>query len=110
MLLLLFSYQGDEENRAGKIVKFCMNIENLFKEFKSCNFLFNKCLIFLPARADADNMARKAQVLWSACQALFRSLKAGCPGREWKLQIRPLDPEISAVERAAGKLFTTTQN
>lgn len=50
-------------------------------------------------------MARKAQVLWSACQALYRSLKAGCPGRDWKEQVRPLEPELIAVESAAGLLI-----
>lgn len=49
-------------------------------------------------------MARNAQVLWSACQALYRSLKSGCPGRDWKDQIRPLNPELTAVEKAAGLL------
>lgn len=49
-------------------------------------------------------MAHQAQVLWSACQALYRSIKAGCPGVPWKDQIRPLEPEVTAVTKAAGRL------
>lgn len=54
------------------------------------------------ARAEADQAARQAQVLWSACQALFRSVKAGCPGVPWQNQLRPLTAEIKAVKKAAG--------
>ncbi|CAH2009080.1 unnamed protein product [Acanthoscelides obtectus] len=50
---------------------------------------------------DADEASRQAQVLWSACQALLRAIKAGCPGKPWKDQIRPLEPELKAVEKAA---------
>lgn len=52
---------------------------------------------------NADAASRQAQVLWSACQALLRAIKAGCPGLSWKDQIRPLDPEITAVEKAAAE-------
>ncbi|XP_057664524.1 MICOS complex subunit Mic60 isoform X1 [Diorhabda carinulata] len=52
---------------------------------------------------NADAASRQAQVLWSACQALLRAIKAGCPGLSWKDQIRPLEPEISAVEKAAAE-------
>lgn len=65
-------------------------------------FYFNSNSIFI-ARAEADKMAHQAQVLWSACQALYRSIKAGCPGVPWKEQIRPLEPEITAVTKAAGR-------
>ncbi|CAG9829577.1 unnamed protein product [Diabrotica balteata] len=49
----------------------------------------------------ADAASRQAQVLWSACQSLLRAIKAGCPGLSWKEQIRPLEPEITAVQKAA---------
>ncbi|XP_074027023.1 MICOS complex subunit Mic60 isoform X1 [Leptinotarsa decemlineata] len=52
---------------------------------------------------DADQTSKQAQVLWSACQALLRAIKAGCPGLPWKDQIRPLEPEIVAVEKAAAE-------
>lgn len=61
--------------------------------------------MFYLARADADKMAHQAQVLWSACQALYRSIKAGCAGLDWKNQLRPLIPEIMAVQKAAGISF-----
>lgn len=54
-------------------------------------------------KANQDASEKRAQVLWSACQALIRSLKAGCPGQNWRDQLRPLNPEISAVQKAAGK-------
>ncbi|XP_028130674.1 MICOS complex subunit Mic60 isoform X3 [Diabrotica virgifera virgifera] len=50
---------------------------------------------------NADAASRQAQVLWSACQSLLRAIKAGCPGLSWKEQIRPLEPEITAVQKAA---------
>ncbi|XP_072378951.1 MICOS complex subunit Mic60 isoform X2 [Diabrotica undecimpunctata] len=49
----------------------------------------------------ADAASKQAQVLWSACQSLLRAIKAGCPGLSWKEQIRPLEPEITAVQKAA---------
>ncbi|XP_066147240.1 MICOS complex subunit Mic60 isoform X1 [Euwallacea fornicatus] len=55
----------------------------------------------IKARTDADASSKQAQVLWSACQSLLRAIKAGCPGIPWKDQIRPLEPEINAVVRAA---------
>lgn len=58
-------------------------------------------MIFLE-KNEADAASRQAQVLWSACQALLRAIKAGCPGLPWKDQMRPLTPEIQAVEYAAG--------
>ncbi|XP_017777213.1 PREDICTED: MICOS complex subunit Mic60 [Nicrophorus vespilloides] len=57
----------------------------------------------MKARADADKTAHQAQVLWSACQALFRSVKAGCPGVAWMDQLRPLEAEIHAVKSAAAE-------
>lgn len=53
------------------------------------------------ARTEADRIKKQSQVLWSACQSLFRALKAGCPGVPWTEQIRPLEPEITAVKNAA---------
>ncbi|XP_049823305.1 MICOS complex subunit Mic60 isoform X2 [Aethina tumida] len=54
-------------------------------------------------KANQDASEKRAQVLWSACQALIRSLKAGCPGQNWRDQLRPLNPEISAVQKAAAE-------
>lgn len=51
---------------------------------------------------EADETSKQAQVLWSSCQALLRAIRAGCPGIPWKDQIRPLEPELTAVEKAAG--------
>lgn len=53
------------------------------------------------AKAESDRIAHQSQVLWSACQALFKAVKAGCPGVPWKDQLRPLEPEISAVVKAS---------
>ncbi|CAH1114045.1 unnamed protein product [Psylliodes chrysocephalus] len=49
----------------------------------------------------SEEAAKQGQVLWSACQSLLGALTIGCPGLTWKDQIRPLDPEIRAVEKAA---------
>lgn len=58
---------------------------------------------FSTEKNDADQSSRQAQVLWSACQALLSAIKSGCPGLAWKDQLRPLEPEITAVKYAAGK-------
>ncbi|KAG4075514.1 hypothetical protein HA402_003339 [Bradysia odoriphaga] len=55
----------------------------------------------LKARADADRMVHQAQSLWSACQALWASLKSGEPGTSWQLKLRPLGSEVSSISRAA---------
>ncbi|KAJ8917830.1 hypothetical protein NQ315_010739 [Exocentrus adspersus] len=54
-------------------------------------------------KKDAEEAAKQAQVLWSACQSLLRAIKAGCPGLPWKDQLRPLEPEIGAVKKAAAQ-------
>lgn len=53
-------------------------------------------------RNNVDKDAHQAQVLWAACQSLYRAVKSGCPGFPWTEQLRPLDPEIKAVKLAAG--------
>lgn len=60
------------------------------------------CLYFV-ARADADRMVHQAQSLWSACQALWASVRTGEPGISWQHKLRPLASEVSAVSRSAGK-------
>ncbi|CAH0556122.1 unnamed protein product [Brassicogethes aeneus] len=55
----------------------------------------------IKAKADNDAMAKRAQVLWSAAQALLRSLRSTCAGQPWKDQLRPLNPEIKAIQKAA---------
>lgn len=52
-------------------------------------------------RNNADSGSRQAQALYSACQSLLRAVRAGCPGVPWKDQIRPLEPELNALVRAA---------
>ncbi|KAK9736949.1 Mitochondrial inner membrane protein [Popillia japonica] len=54
-------------------------------------------------RNNVDKDAHQAQVLWAACQSLYRAVKSGCPGFPWTEQLRPLDPEIKAVKLAADK-------
>ncbi|KAI4462088.1 mitofilin [Holotrichia oblita] len=56
----------------------------------------------IKVRNNIDKDAHQAQVLWAACQALYRAVKIGCPGFPWSEQLRPLDPEIKAVKLAAG--------
>ncbi|KAI4462079.1 mitofilin [Holotrichia oblita] len=57
----------------------------------------------IKVRNNIDKDAHQAQVLWAACQALYRAVKIGCPGFPWSEQLRPLDPEIKAVKLAADK-------
>ncbi|XP_025835941.1 MICOS complex subunit Mic60 isoform X2 [Agrilus planipennis] len=55
----------------------------------------------LKAQQNQERITRKAQTLWGACQALYRSLKSGCPGLPWHQQLRPLKAEVTAVQKAA---------
>lgn len=45
----------------------------------------------------------QAQSLWSACQALWSSVRTGEPGIAWQNRLRPLASEVSAVSKAGGK-------
>lgn len=42
-------------------------------------------------------------MLWSACQALARAVKVAPPGAPKDKAVRPLEPEIIAVRKAARK-------
>lgn len=87
----------------------CLLCKSVFKSghHKTNNYLLNLTAThsndcFFKARAESDKISKQAQVLWSASQALYRSLKASCPGLSWRQQLRPLQPEITAVAKAAG--------
>lgn len=68
---------------------------------KYCLYFIYFLFVYFLARLEADKVARQSQALWSACQALYRSVRAGCPGISWKHQLRPLTPEITAIKKAA---------
>ncbi|XP_076650501.1 inner membrane mitochondrial protein mitofilin isoform X4 [Halictus rubicundus] len=57
----------------------------------------------LKARMEEERGASNAQILWSACQALARAVKTTAPGVCADKAIRPLEPEIKAVTKAAPK-------
>ncbi|XP_012281566.1 MICOS complex subunit Mic60 isoform X1 [Orussus abietinus] len=57
----------------------------------------------LKARLDEERSACDAQMLWAACQALARAVKVAPPGATPDKAIRPLEPEINAVSKAAPK-------
>ncbi|XP_043265513.1 MICOS complex subunit Mic60 isoform X1 [Colletes gigas] len=57
----------------------------------------------LKARMEEERGASNAQILWSACQALARAVKSAPPGACVDKTIRPLEPEIKAVTKAAPK-------
>lgn len=46
-------------------------------------------------------MVHQSQALWSACQALWSSVRSGEPGVSWKHKLRPLAGEVAAVGRSA---------
>lgn len=56
------------------------------------------------ARSDADRQVHQAQALWSACSALWASMRAADPQVPWQEQLRPLNNEVEAVKRASGKI------
>ncbi|XP_023712428.1 MICOS complex subunit Mic60 isoform X2 [Cryptotermes secundus] len=55
----------------------------------------------LKLRAESDQQARQAHLLWSACQSLHRCVRASTPGVPWQQQLRPLKSEIENVSKAA---------
>ncbi|XP_078032942.1 inner membrane mitochondrial protein mitofilin isoform X4 [Augochlora pura] len=57
----------------------------------------------LKARIEEERGASNAQILWSACQALARAVKATPAGTCADEAVRPLEPEIKAVTKAAPK-------
>lgn len=54
------------------------------------------------ARADADRQIHQSQALWSACSALWASIRAGDPQLPWHKRLQPLANEVAAVQRASG--------
>ncbi|XP_068978437.1 MICOS complex subunit Mic60 isoform X6 [Bombus flavifrons] len=57
----------------------------------------------LKVRMEEERSASNAQILWSACQALARAVKSAPAGAPVEEVIRPLEPEIKAVTKAAPK-------
>lgn len=54
-------------------------------------------------RLNAEKDASGAQLMWGACQALGRAVKAAPPGTSPEKSVRPLEPEIKAIVKAARK-------
>ena len=69
------------------------------------NIAFNlssMCALFFTARAESEKIAQEAQTLWLACVALNGALREGNPDAEtWEKQLRPLAPEVKAIEEAS---------
>lgn len=55
----------------------------------------------IKAKAAAEREAQHAQSLWSACQALYRQLRATRPGEPPEKQLHPLANEITLVSNSA---------
>jgi len=53
------------------------------------------------ARMEEEKGASNVQILWAACQALARTVKITPPGVPKDKAIKPLEPEIKAVSKAA---------
>lgn len=50
---------------------------------------------------DEEKGACNSQMLWSACQALARAVKVAAPGVSADKAVKPLEPEIRAISKAA---------
>lgn len=58
---------------------------------------------FVLDRTEADEVARRAQELWLACQTLLSIITEGSPdakGMTWEDRLKPLQPELDAVTAA----------
>lgn len=56
---------------------------------------------FHVARADVDRQIHQSQALWSACSALWASIRAGDPQQPWQKRLQPLKNEVAAIQRAS---------
>lgn len=54
---------------------------------------------------EEEKGASNVQILWAACQALARTVKIAPLGTPKDKAIKPLEPEIKAVSKAARKYF-----
>lgn len=52
---------------------------------------------------EEEKGASNVQILWAACQALARTVKIAPSGALKDKAIKPLEPEIKAVSKAARK-------
>lgn len=59
--------------------------------------------LIVSARTDADRQVHQAQALWSACSALWASMRTVDTKQPWQKQLRPLKNEVEAVRKASGK-------
>ncbi|KAL0276676.1 UNVERIFIED_CONTAM: hypothetical protein PYX00_004193 [Menopon gallinae] len=55
----------------------------------------------LQSRLLTDRLATQAQALFACCQSLLRALRTGKPGVHYTKGLKPLEAEISAIERAS---------
>ncbi|XP_025989547.2 MICOS complex subunit Mic60 isoform X2 [Solenopsis invicta] len=59
--------------------------------------------VALKTRLEEEKGASNVQILWAACQALARTVKIAPLGAPKDKAIKPLEPEIKAVSKAAPK-------
>lgn len=70
----------------------------------SAFFYFLFLFFFFSDRLKTDQLATQAQLLFTCCHQLYRALRASIPGSHWSKELRPLEAEISAIERAVGMI------
>jgi len=59
--------------------------------------------IFVSARIEEEKSVSNVQILWAACQTLARTVKAMQSSVPKDKVIKPLEPEIKAICKAARK-------
>jgi len=57
----------------------------------------------IQARANSEREAKHSQLLWNACQSLILTLKSSTNTKSWGEQLKPLENEVNAISKAAGK-------
>lgn len=70
--------------------------------------MLSKFFYNFAARTDADRQVHQAQSLWSACSALWASMRTVDTKQPWQKQLRPLKAEVEAVRKASGKTEYTS--
>jgi hypothetical protein len=59
--------------------------------------------LFISERAISEKQAKRSQLLWNACQSLISTLKSGTNTKSWAEQLKPLEHQVDAISKAAGK-------
>ncbi len=71
--------------------------------------IINFLSFFILEKLVNEKQAKHSQLLWNASQSLLLKIKSATSSKSWEEQLRPLEKEISAISKAAGKNKTALE-